>query len=94
MESKQTRDTRNGWEVDMDILDAIGDDEAHKTRVMSTAYVDTRNFERHIDKLAAGGFVSVREDGRYIYLSVTPKGRALGRKLIAVSKFYAGLGGD
>lgn len=74
----------------MEILDAIGEGETHKTKVMFSAYVDTRNFDRHLDKLVAGGFVSVRVDGRYIYLAATSKGELLARKLSAVSRLYAG----
>ena len=90
MENKQTRDTRNSWEIDMAIFGAMSNGEMHKTRVMFAAYVDTRNFERHIDRLVAGGFVSVRVDGRYIYLSATAKGKSLERKLSAVSRLYVG----
>ena len=78
----------------MDILDAIGNGEVHKTRVMFSAYVDTRNFDRHLDRLVAGGFVHLRIDGRYKYLSVTAKGDVLQRRLDEVSTLYAGTEGD
>lgn len=74
----------------MDILDAIGlGKETHKTRAMASAYLDIRNFERHLDTLVAGGFVHLRVDGRYKYLSVTPEGELLLRRLCGVSVLYA-----
>lgn len=94
MENKQTRYTRNSWAVDLDILNAIGNEEVHKTKVMFAAYVDTNNFDRHLETLVAGGFVHLRVDGRYKYLFITPKGELLRRALDTVSELYVGTEGD
>ena len=71
---------RSRWEIIYDILKETSREEkksggyARKTRIMQAAYLDWRNFNRHLTFLMENGFIGCQEEDCY-YL--TERGRDL-----------------
>lgn len=78
---------RNRWEIILDILRVISEEEekvgrVKKTRVMQKAYLDWRNFKRYFDFLVEQGFVGNSDDlevGKTYYLA--EEGKELMKRL-------------
>ena len=77
---------RSKWEVILDILKVIQEEEkVKKTRIMQRAYLDWRNFQRYFDFLLAEGFIA-RCNPIPEYYEITENGRNLSEKLKGVAE--------
>jgi predicted transcriptional regulator len=61
---RQRKHIRSKWEITLDILRAILEEEgvAKKTHIMQKAYLDWRNFQKHFNFLLEQGFIAEREE--------------------------------
>jgi predicted transcriptional regulator len=77
---------RSKWEVILDILKVIQEEEkVKKTRIMQRAYLDWRNFQRYFDFLLAEGFIA-KCNPIPEYYEITENGRNLSEKLKGVAE--------
>lgn len=76
---------RSRWDIILDMLKAVQEeDKAKKTRIMQRAYLDWRNFEKYLDFLLSGGFISKCNPDAYYELTV--KGKEMLRRLKEVDE--------
>ncbi len=77
---------RSRWEVILDILKVIQQEEkVKKTRIMQSAYLDWRNFQKYFDFLLTEGFIS-KCNPIPEYYELTENGRHLSEKLNEVAE--------
>ena len=72
---------RSKWEIISDILKAMQEErKVKKTRMMQSAYLDWRNFQRYFDLLLLEGFITKCNPDPEYY-EITEKGRNLSMRL-------------
>jgi len=79
---------RNKLEILMDILLVVFEskDGVGKTRIMQSAYLDWRNFQKHFDFLVENDFLNVTVNGTEKVYTISKKGKELLAKLIELNR--------
>jgi len=70
---------RSRWEIIREILKITqAEKDAKKTRIMNKAYIDSKNFKKHLEFLMNENFINRTNDDKYI---ITSDGKELLKKL-------------
>lgn len=70
---------RSRWEIIREILKIIQvEKDAKKTRIMHKAYIDWKNFNKHLEFLMNENFIDRTDEDKYI---LTSEGKELLKKL-------------